>query len=193
MTELVKGTLKSSSDKTNLTAVYEQLCDSYRAIEDFRAKLLGFLPLATSGIFLLSSTNIPKESLVPIGVFGLVITVGLFCYEFYGITKCHNLIVAGGRIEESLEIDGQFQSRPREVAHFMNEPFAAGIIYPAVGAAWMFLALYFLSPTSEFAAVKPYAFVIAFVFFLVGFALAFLYNWWLRKYRGKLVWLSPKT
>jgi hypothetical protein len=24
---------------------YEQLCSSYRAIDDFRAKLLGFLPL----------------------------------------------------------------------------------------------------------------------------------------------------
>ena len=27
---------------------YEQLCMSYRAIDDFRAKLLGFLPLATA-------------------------------------------------------------------------------------------------------------------------------------------------
>ena len=26
---------------------YEELCTSYRAIDDFRAKLLGFLPLAT--------------------------------------------------------------------------------------------------------------------------------------------------
>jgi hypothetical protein len=30
-------------------AAYEELCTSYRAIDDFRAKLLGFLPLVTGG------------------------------------------------------------------------------------------------------------------------------------------------
>jgi hypothetical protein len=48
---------KSMSDEKNenLKTVYQQLCESYRAIDDFRAKLLGFLPLATgTGIFLLS-------------------------------------------------------------------------------------------------------------------------------------------
>ena len=33
---------------------YDQPCNSYRAIDDFRAKLLGFLPLAAgTGIFLI--------------------------------------------------------------------------------------------------------------------------------------------
>jgi hypothetical protein len=37
----------------HLKAAYQELCHSYRAIDDFRAKLLGFLPLATgTGIFL---------------------------------------------------------------------------------------------------------------------------------------------
>lgn len=37
-----------------LRLVYEQLCDGYHTIDDFRAKLLGFLPLMTgTGIFLL--------------------------------------------------------------------------------------------------------------------------------------------
>ena len=36
----------------NLRTVYRELCSSYRAIDDFRTKLLGFLPLATgAGIF----------------------------------------------------------------------------------------------------------------------------------------------
>lgn len=33
----------------NLKAAYQELCSSYHAIDDFRAKLLGFLPLATAG------------------------------------------------------------------------------------------------------------------------------------------------
>lgn len=39
----------------NLRTAYKELCNSYRAIDDFRAKLLGFLPLATGGVFLLHS------------------------------------------------------------------------------------------------------------------------------------------
>ena len=36
---------------------------------------------------------------------------------------------------------GQFDRRPEGVAGFINEPFAAGIIYPAVLAAWTYIAL----------------------------------------------------
>ena len=32
-----------------LVPVYNELCNSYRAIDDFRTKLLGFLPLVTGG------------------------------------------------------------------------------------------------------------------------------------------------
>ncbi len=169
----------------NLRVAYQQLCESYRAIDDFRAKLLGFLPLATGGIFLLGSINTPKESLGLIGVFGLVITVGLFCYEIYGIKKCHNLIAIGKKIERKLDINGQFINRPREVAYFINEPFVAGIIYPVVLAAWMFLALNFSPPLV--AALQPYALRVAIVVFIVGFVVAATYNWLLGKKRGEPV------
>jgi hypothetical protein len=36
----------SDSQDENLKTTYDQLCTSYRAIDDFRAKLLGFLPLS---------------------------------------------------------------------------------------------------------------------------------------------------
>jgi hypothetical protein len=43
-----------SGEKDYLKTAYQEFCNSYRAIDDFRAKLLGFLPLATwTGIFLL--------------------------------------------------------------------------------------------------------------------------------------------
>jgi hypothetical protein len=40
-------------DGTILRGAYDQLCMSYRAIDDFRTKLLGFLPLVTGGGLLL--------------------------------------------------------------------------------------------------------------------------------------------
>jgi hypothetical protein len=39
--------------ETNLRTAYDQLCVTYRAIDDFRARLLGFLPVATGGGLLL--------------------------------------------------------------------------------------------------------------------------------------------
>ena len=46
--------------------------------------------------------------------------------------------------EEDLEIEnGQFASRPDGIGFVINEPFASGVIYRAVMAAWIFLALAF--------------------------------------------------
>src|SRR5437588_6923707 len=101
---------------------YEQLCISYRAIDDFRAKLLGFLPLASAGgAFLLLSdvlvdpekSKFAKPFLKPLGLFGFVVTLGLFFYEIYGVRKCHALIEAGIQLECELSITGQFRKRPR--------------------------------------------------------------------------------
>src|SRR5439155_5919302 len=102
--------------------VYEQLCNSYRAIDDFRAKLLGFLPLATgTGVFLLVTDQAKIKFIQPlfrpIGAFGFIVTLGLFFYELYGIKKCTYLIRAGIELENDLRIkDGQFTKRPPGVA-----------------------------------------------------------------------------
>ena len=91
-------------DKNNLMETYKLLCGSYHAIDDFRAKLLGFLPLATgAGIYLLldklkCENNLPnyvKPLLVAGGIFGFAITLGLFAYELFGIKKCDALIEIG--------------------------------------------------------------------------------------------------
>lgn len=166
----------SDEKNENLRAAYQQLCDSYRAIDDFRTKLLGFLPLATgSGIFLLlgplsdeKTSHLAKPYTLPVGIFGFVITFGLFCYELYGIKKCDYIIKAGKQIEVWLCTAGQFLNRPREVARYINELFAAGIIYPALLVAWTYLALSFTLP--------PYALWIAIVVFIGGFAFSFIYN-----------------
>ena len=156
--------------------VYEQLCNSYRAIDDLRAKLLGFLPLATGGgIFFLVNTlkDETKQFLLPMGAFGFVITLGLFFYEIYGIRKCGALIDAGKNLERILGVEGQFKTRPHEVARLIDEPFAAGWIYPAVLAAWTFLALVFAWPQAALPA--------AMLVFIAGLALTSIYDYMLRK------------
>jgi len=168
----------SDEKKAHLLKAYEQLCISYHAIDDFRAKLLAFLPLATSGgiFFLLNQlTDDMKPFFEPIGVFGFLITFGLFSYEIFGIKKCHALLQAGEQIEALLDMDqhGQFATRPQAVARLMNEPFAAGIIYPAVLAAWVYVALAFSRPQA--------AIVMAGLVFVAGFTCLFGYDLSLRK------------
>ena len=147
--------MADTSKNPNLPNIYEQLCQSYRAIDEFRAKLLGFLPLASAGgAFLLlndpQKIKLAKPFLEPLGLFGFVVTLGLFFYELYGIRKCHALINAGKKLECYLGItDGQFIRRPRNLVYVINEPFAAGMIYPAVLAGWIFLALVFPQSQSD--------------------------------------------
>jgi hypothetical protein len=102
--------------------LYERVCESYHAIDDFRMKLLGLLPIATgSGVFLLLSTKADaigtsdselRPSLAAIGVFGLIFTLGLYAYELFGIKKCHYLIETGRNLERQMQLRGQFRARP---------------------------------------------------------------------------------
>ena len=162
---------------------YDQLCQSYRAIDDFRSKLLGFLPLATgAGIWTLSKEVVDASSVgaaragvfTAVGVFGALVTLGLFAYEIYGIKKCGALIKAGQRAEALLKVEnGQFLSRPQNVVHVVNEPFAAGVIYPAVLAAWTFFALAFKWPEANPA--------VPLLVFMVGLVGTLLYDRVLRR------------
>jgi len=160
---------------------YDQLCVSYRGIDDFRAKLLGFLPLASgAGILAMAkdSPSLLQNWSQPIAVFGFLITLGLFCYEIYGITKCAELIRAGKKIELAQEIQGQFCSRPQAVRGWINEPFAAGIIYPAVLASWTAVGFIrpAVQPSQGFQPLAPVAWVAAGLVFLSGLGITVLYD-----------------
>jgi hypothetical protein len=139
---------------------YERVCESYHAIDDFRMKLLGLLPVATgTGVFLLLNSNTDllgpggqgsrqhtlEVFVTAAGLIGLMFTLGLFAYELFGIKRCHYLIEAGTSLEIILNVRGQFRNRPRELMGFINEPFAAALIYPASMAAWVFLAVAYRS------------------------------------------------
>jgi hypothetical protein len=117
-----------------------------------------------------------------IGIFGFVVTLGLFFFELHGILKCTHLIGAGAKLEEQLGIkldEGQFRGRPLGIFHFINEPFAASIVYPAVLAAWIFLGMDFelekkYSASSLFCDA-PWATSV----FIGGFLIGIIYDLWL--------------
>jgi hypothetical protein len=136
-------------DRQELRVAYDQLCTSYRAIDDFRAKMLGFLPLVTGGgVVLLTGglDEVREDFFAPVGLFGIAVTVGLLAYELFGIKKCAALIAGGKAMEADLhQPEGQFSRRPDTVFKVVNEPFAAAAIYPAVLAAWVYLALLFVN------------------------------------------------
>ncbi len=146
----------------NLKMAYQEVCTSYRAIDDFRAKLLGLLPLVSgTGIFFLLNMKTNSVYLGPIGLFGSVVTLGLFLYELSCLQKCQYLIEHGEEIEYQLKIKGQGQFN-RDFQSWKT--FAACMIYSAVFAAWIFVALV---PIQEFWWVAALIFFISFVGFYI--------------------------
>lgn len=180
----------SGSDQ-HIDAIYTELCNSYRAIDQFRGVLLGALPLASgTGLFLLvkESPGIHDQSLVmALGFFGFLITLGLFIFEIYGIRRCTHLIVLGKYLEkERLHAAGQFICRPvgvkgfgsipKSISPLVSEPLAAGVIYPAVLGAWIFLAFKSQEPWG-----LPLGMVFGVIVFAVGCAGMFKFNRWLKE------------
>jgi hypothetical protein len=139
----------------NLRTEYQEVCQNHRAITDFRAKLLTLLPLASgTGIFLLLTKQdepLDPTHFLAIGLFGFLVTLGLFLHELRGIGHCGELIRLGRELEEKMGVgNGQFtlednyyhkQKWHRRIAHFIIGPEgAAWLIYPIVGLAWLYVA-----------------------------------------------------
>jgi hypothetical protein len=125
---------------------YEQVCTSFHAIDDFRTKLLGFLPLVTGGGLILLTgrpDEVRERFFAPLGLFGFLVTFGLLIYELNGMKRCLELIYDGEALEDCMELErGQFITRANARRNTFTKPFAAAWIYPAVLAAWTYLALY---------------------------------------------------
>jgi hypothetical protein len=129
----------------NLRLAYQELCKSYQAIVDFRAKLLGFLPLASgAGFFALLGQGkdpVPYYAWVA-GLFGFAITLGLFFYELRGLQRSTSLEQTGRELEAALGLhSAQFSEEPTGRLHgFLSPRGAAWLIYPAVLAGWAYIA-----------------------------------------------------
>lgn len=102
-----------------LLAEYQEVCRSHAGITDFRAKLLALLPLASgAGVGVLVAQGDGAVStteaglLVALGIFGAVVTAGLFLYELRQIDVCKQLRNHAAWIESELGIEaGQFGGR----------------------------------------------------------------------------------
>ena len=95
--------------------------------------------------------------LYAIGLFGFLVTLGLFIYELRGIQHCKALNQLASRLEGQLHLhDAQFTARPKaRLGGFVGAEGAAYIIYPTMLVAWMFVIFIGLrqpaetSPTSK--------------------------------------------
>ena len=139
-----------------LKEVYKEVCTSFHAIDEFRAKLLGILPIASLAGMLaiakeLTADPTGRRLIGFAGFFAAAFTLALFLFEIRGILRCHFLIERGAQIEKALGVRGQFcvcsqqfektaESRADSV---FNVKVAASTIYSLVFSAWIFLALRF--------------------------------------------------
>jgi len=144
-----------------LLVAYSEVSKSYHAIDEFRMKLLGFLPLASLvGVFLIDKDKLLAASAVPgsggnellgfAAIFAAMLTLALFGYEVRGIRRCHNLITEGKHLEEELGIGhGQFHVCEEEHQNAetflqpLNAKLIACFVYSLVFAGWFFIALRF--------------------------------------------------
>jgi predicted ester cyclase len=144
-----KKTTEEWPTRETLVAEYQEICKSHEAIADFRGRLLGLLPLASgTGIFLLVYRQPAADSsgfLVAAGLFGAVVTLGLYLYEKRGMSECLLLRERGAALECRLRLSpdvARFRNNP---SRFVGPQGAGPIVYFAVMAAWIFVALYGLS------------------------------------------------
>ena len=159
MSQTLRAKSRPEVQKKVMLAAYSEVCKSYHAIDKFRMKLLGLLPLASLvGVFLLEKTNLgadqiqngtARHDLVGFAsIFAAMQTLALFGYEIRGIRRCHNLITEGKHIEELLGIGhGQFHvceqehQNPSMITKALNAKLVACLVYSLVFAGWLFIAL----------------------------------------------------
>jgi DNA-directed RNA polymerase subunit F len=132
-------------DEEDARRLYDQLCENVRTTDDISFKLLGFVPLISGvGITVLLSTNTELSSLpvvIFVGLFGAVVTFGLYRWELRNIMTCNWLIHLGSEVEANrLKLtQGQFLNRAHPI--FFGRPFgkseAEKIIYWAAIIAWI--------------------------------------------------------
>jgi hypothetical protein len=88
-------------------------------------------------------------------------------------------------------VAGQFIQRPNNLLRVVNEPFAAALIYPAVLAAWTYLALLYDNPSSTADPSRAQRF--SFYILIGGFALVLLYDGFLRQKKLSAWWARRRT
>ncbi|UCG05290.1 MAG: hypothetical protein JSV83_15375 [Desulfobacterales bacterium] len=118
-------------DFDKIRTIYDQTSAMHQGIADFRAKLLAILPIASgTGIFLLLGKGISVDKypfFIAIGLFGLVVTLGLCIHELNGIYKCLRLQDIARMQEELIFSYWKF---PKDKDDNMPEKFCEKLIGP---------------------------------------------------------------
>ena len=119
-------------DRSSMLAVYAQVGENYRQIDDLRLRLLALLPLATGTelLVLLGGHSVSAAVDVPAGVFGMTATLSLYLYELHGVEKCAHYIYRGARLENDLGVPGSFTNRPHHIFGVVSELLPSALIYP---------------------------------------------------------------
>jgi hypothetical protein len=136
---------------------YEQVCHSLQRIDDFRGKLLALWPIlggAAGGIALLASDKLRTEYLLPLGIFGVLVSVGVGMYEWTQTLRCAQLKDVARQLEWDMKLEkgqGQFITiYDRYKAHLKGTPegdgivgigIASAIVYSSVVIGWLYIAL----------------------------------------------------
>ena len=134
----------TAEEREALLAEYGYVRARHDGIAEFRAKLLALLPISSgAGIGLLLATDIDRDQLLPVGVFGAIVTIGLFLYELRGIGHCSVLMRRGAEIEQRLGLPGgMWQRRLSEGGRVITTTTASRIVYLTVIAGWFYVAGY---------------------------------------------------
>ena len=148
-----------------LNSLYAEVCKAHDAISEFRGKLLALVPTLSGGAFALiigTRKGFDQHLLLPVGLFGMFATLGLFCYELRGMLLCVELVNRGKKIEQAMqqtasgteeELKGHFLDRPEY--HKLSAawklfkdnlpisvPTASFIVYGSAILGWMVVAAF---------------------------------------------------
>ena len=152
------------SPESSMQVLYGEVCNAYHAITEFRGKLLALVPVVSGAGFTLiigSPGDVDQRLLLPVGIFGLAATVGLFVYELRGIFLCHELRDRGERLERAMQlpepagdpIPGHFLERPKshrirdawgllDRRHPIMVPTASFLVYGSAMLGWLVVSVF---------------------------------------------------
>lgn len=153
--------------------LYAEVCKAHDSITDFRGKLLALVPSLSAVAFTLfigTGKQFDQRLLLPVGIFGVFVSLGLFCYELHGMLECHQLRRRGGELERAMQksagdevMQGHFlnlteKHETKEDFKDLNEyswisvPAASFLVYGSVILGWLVVVAFgiagFLSTAS---------------------------------------------
>lgn len=150
-----------------LHLIYQQLCTNYQNLIDFRLKLMGFLPFVTASSFAVTIISDPAKRqalanlVLPFGLLGALITLGLFLYEVENLKLSTAIEAEGMKLEQEMHILGPFAPKH---PHLFNAHNSLALIFSTTFAGWICLALWFTLP--------GIAIYVTLAFFVVGIVLS---------------------